>query len=203
MPPLTSASLAEAWQHIHLMKARERVMAVAGMGFVLLVLCYALLWRGQLSQSDINQRTIAELVTQLESQSALLVEQPAIEEELAKLRVEVPALQRSLPNDKELTVFLSRLNAAVQGSALKLAEFEPTEAKNMEVMRVVPVKLGVSGSGRAMSHFPNLIAGLTRQANLDSFELEWLQDEKTWVLNGVLNAYAQLVLQGKPETPHD
>ncbi|HEY1059201.1 MAG TPA: type 4a pilus biogenesis protein PilO [Limnobacter sp.] len=203
MPPLTSASLAEAWQRIHLLKARERAAVVAGVGLALLVLCYLVLWRGQLEQSDINQKAIAELVTQLEGQSALLVEQPAIEEELAKLRVEIPALQKSLPNDKELTVFLSRLNAGVQGSELKLAEFEPTEAKNLDVMRVVPVKVGVSGSGRAMSRFPNLIAGLSRQANLESFELQWLQDEKTWVLSGVLNAYAQLVPQDKPEANHD
>ncbi|MCQ8895310.1 type 4a pilus biogenesis protein PilO [Limnobacter humi] len=204
MPHPTTDRLAHVWQTIHLLQPRRRRKAVAVTALVLLVLLYVALWRGQLEQSALNQQAIADLVSQLEKQSALLVEQPTIEDELAKLRVEIPALQKSLPDDKELTIFLSRLNATVQGSELKLAEFEPTEAKNLDVMRVVPVKVGVSGSGRAMSRFPNLVASMTRQANLDSFELQWRSTEKSWVLSGVLNAYAQLVpTQDKPESSHD
>jgi Tfp pilus assembly protein PilO len=141
------------------------------------------------TQLDIN---IQESLTRLDTQSKLLLDRPLIEAELAQLEVQLPLLKMALPTERELASLLGRINDLILDHNIKLAEFTPKDPLNLEVMRVVPVKVSLRGSGDSISRLPNYIAALSRQVSLKEFDMKHLTDEGGWQMNGELNAFAQL-----------
>ncbi|MCE2745159.1 MAG: type 4a pilus biogenesis protein PilO [Burkholderiales bacterium] len=141
------------------------------------------------TQLDAN---IQESLTRLDTQSKLLLDRSEIEAELAQLEVQLPLLKMALPTERELASLLGRINDLILDHNIKLAEFTPKEPLNLEVMRVVPVKVSLRGSGDSISRLPNHIAALSRQVSLKEFDIKHLTDEGGWQMNGELNAFAQL-----------
>jgi type IV pilus assembly protein PilO len=176
---------------IHQFSGKQRWACVGVLWVLFGVLGYAMWWRADLEQAEQQHIQITEALSRLNTQSALLIEQPQLEVELAKLQAQLPVLQKALPTDRELAALLDRIHQAIRSNHMGLAEFVPAESENQEVMRVVPVRLRVSGAGNDMSRLPNHVAQLTRQATLQDFEVQ-LSDKGGWQMAGMLLAYAQL-----------
>ena len=78
---------------------------------------------------------------------------------------------------------------------LVLAEFRPWalfDARNLEVMGVLPVRMDVGGQADLLAQIPNDIARLSRQVNIDEFEILHDAQQRRWRFQAVLLAYSQL-----------
>lgn len=178
--------------HAHLLTWKQRFSIVAIFWILFGVMGYFMWWRDDLAQAEQQNLEITDALSRLNSQSSLLLEQPKLEVDLAKLRAQLPVLKQSLPSDRELATLLDRINKVIQSNRMGLSEFVPEESQYQEVMRVVPVKLSVTGKGRDVSLLPNHVARLTRQATLKDFEVVLSETTGEWELHGQLLAYAQL-----------
>jgi type IV pilus assembly protein PilO len=170
----------------------QRLLLMAGLWLLFLVLGFFLFWKDCLTMSTQLDANIQESLTRLDTQSKLLLDRSEIEAELAQLEVQLPLLKMALPTERELASLLGRINDLILDHNIKLAEFTPKEPLNLEVMRVVPVKVSLRGSGDSISRLPNHIAALSRQVSLKEFDIKHLTDEGGWQMNGELNAFAQL-----------
>ena len=185
-------------KQLHLLSWQQRTGIVAAAWVVVVSLAYAVWWRDQLEQVEQQHVQVADSMSRLLQKSNLLLEQPSIEIELAKLRSQLPVLQQALPSDRELADLLDRIHRVIQNNGMGLTEFVPAEPTNQEVMRVVPVNLAVSGEGRDVSRLPNHVAQLTRQATLKDFDVNLSEKGGVWRLQGTLQAYAQLPANTNP-----
>lgn len=179
-------------QQAHLLTWKQRLSMVAIFWLLFVVAGYFIWWRDDLSRAEQQNSDITEALSRLNAKSSLLLEQPKLEVDLAKLRAQLPVLKQSLPSDRELAALLDRINRVIQSNRMGLSEFVPEESQNQEVMRVVPVKLSVTGKGRDVALLPNHVARLTRQATLKDFEVVLSDNSGEWELHGQLLAYAQL-----------
>ena len=169
-------------RQLPLLTWQQRLGLVLVAWLVVALLGYAVWWRGQLEQAEQQHAQVAESMGRLLKKSSLLLEQPAVEIDLAKLRSQLPILQQALPTDRELADLLDRIHQVIRVNGMGLAEFVPAESSNQEVMRVVPVALAVSGEGRDVSRLPNHVAQLTRQATLKNFDVTLSDKGGGWKL---------------------
>lgn len=179
-------------ENLPLLSGLNRLCIVLGMWVVLAIVCFLLFWKNGLETNARLEMEVQDSLTRLDSQSLLLLEGPAIEGKLVQLEVQLPMLTMALPTERELASLLGRINETILTQELSLSEFTPQEAVDKEVMRVVPVKLRLRGSGVAIAQLPNQIASLSRQVSLKEFEMFVLPDSGGWQLDGKLNAFAQL-----------
>ncbi len=189
---LDELSLRDLIEELLLLPFSKRLLLIAGIWLLVLVLGFILVWKNSLDTSTQLEVSIQESLARLDTQSQLLLDQPVIEAELAQLEVQLPLLKMALPSERELASLLERINNVILDHELKLAEFTPKASLNREVMRVVPVKVSVRGSGEAISRLPNYIAALSRQVSLSEFDMAYLPDGGGWQMTGELNAFAQL-----------
>lgn len=189
---LDEMSLRDLIEELLLLPFPKRLLLIAGIWLLVLVLGFILVWKNSLDTSTQLEVSIQESLARLDTQSQLLLDQPVIEAELAQLEVQLPLLKMALPSERELASLLERINDVILDHELKLAEFTPKASLNREVMRVVPVKVSVRGSGEAISRLPNYIAALSRQVSLSEFDMAYLPDGDGWQMTGELNAFAQL-----------
>jgi type IV pilus assembly protein PilO len=180
-----------------LLTVSQRLLLVAGFWAVFLVLGFFLFWKDSLTMSTQLDVNIQESLARLDTQSKLLLDRPVIEAELAQLEVQLPLLKMALPTERELASLLGRINDLILDNEIKLAEFTPKEPLNLEVMRVVPVKVSLRGSGDSISRLPNYIAALSRQVSLKEFDMAYSTEQRGWQMNGELNAFAQLPSDAK------
>lgn len=178
----------------------QRMLLIAGFWVVFLVLGFFLFWKSHLDTSTQLETNIQDSLTRLNAQSQLLLDQPAIEAELAQLEVQLPLLKMALPSERELASLLGRINSVILDNDMQLAEFTPMPPINQEVMRVVPVKVSVRGASEAIARLPNYVAALSRQVSLKEFEMLYLIEGASWQLTGEINAFAQLPLNLPPVT---
>lgn len=191
---LDEMSFREMIDELPLLPLSKRLSLIVGLWLVFLVLAYFLLWKNSLTMSAQLDGNIRESLARLDSQSQLLLDRPAIQAELNQLEAQLPLLKQSLPSERELASLLERINDLILNHGLKLVEFTPKEGLDREVMRVVPVKVNVRGSGEAIARLPNYIAALSRQVSLREFEMTYSSTDGGWQMTGELNAFAQLPL---------
>lgn len=183
------------------LSALKRILLVLAGWLVLGVAAFFLFWKSDLDSSGQLERDINDSLARLNTQSQLLLEQPAIEAELVKLEAQLPVLKKALPSERELASLLDRINQMILDNSLHLSEFTPQPSKNLEVMRVVPVKVSVKGNGEAISRLPNYIASLSRQVSLKEFEMSVLPETGQWHMQGELHAFAQLPANSSQSSP--
>jgi Tfp pilus assembly protein PilO len=177
----------------------NRIVLVIGAWLILSFVCLFWLWKPDLSMSTQLETTIQETLSRLNTQSALLLDEPLITAELQELESQVPILKKALPSERELASLLERINQTILDYQLTLSEFTPLPPIDGEVMRIVPVKLSVRGNGESISQLPNHIAKLSRQVSMKEFELSILPNSVEWQMTGQLKAYAQLPVNLTPE----
>lgn len=179
-------------EDLPLLGVPQRVALVLGAWFLSGLLCFLVFWMGSIEDNTRLDADIRNSLTSLESQSLLLLEAPAIEDKLAQLEAQLPVLTLALPTERELASLLGRINEMILRQSLSLTEFTPQQPVDKEVMRAVPVKVRVRGSGAAIAKLPNEIASLSRQVSLKEFEMSVLPESGAWQMNGELTAFAQL-----------
>jgi type IV pilus assembly protein PilO len=189
---LDEMSFRDLADELPLLTVSQRLLLIAGLWVVFLMLGFFLFWKDSLTMSTQLDVNIQESLARLDTQSKLLLDRPVIEAELAQLEVQLPLLKMALPTERELASLLGRINDLILDNEIKLAEFTPKEPLNLEVMRVVPVKVSLRGSGDSISRLPNHIAALSRQVSLKEFDMAYLTEDRGWQMNGELNAFAQL-----------
>jgi type IV pilus assembly protein PilO len=200
---LDELSLETLKEELPLMRVSTRIATIVLAWLVLGVLGFFVFWSSSLDRSMQLETDIQESLARLHSQSALLLEAPKVEAELAVLEAQLPVLKTALPSERELASLLARINEMILDQGLRLAEFTPQPPLNKEVMRVVPVKVSVRGEGKAISSLPNHIASLSRQVSLKEFEMVVEPTSGVWQIVGELNAYAQLPANLERELKND
>lgn len=171
---------------------RDRVLMVLGLGVLLFGLMYALVWRGALQNMEIQDAQIAQLLAELDQQSGLLLDKPKLTAQLETLQARLPELQRALPSGAEQANLLARLHELLQVKNTSLAQFTPQKPRNLEVMGVLPVRMDVGGQADLLAQIPNDIARLSRQVNIEEFEILHDAQQRRWRFQAVLLAYSQL-----------
>jgi type IV pilus assembly protein PilO len=194
-------SLKEAADHLVQLGAAQRILLVLGIWLALGTGGFFMFWQDDLDDARQAEAEIQASLSQLKGQSQLLLEQPAIELELARLEQLLPELKKTLPSEQELASLLGRINEMILANTLRLTEFTPQKHQDLEVMRRVPVKLTVRGEGASIAKLPNHIARLSRQVTLKEFEMSLIPESGVWQLSGELNAFAQPVAapEGTPD----
>jgi type IV pilus assembly protein PilO len=186
-------SLDEATDQLVQLGVAKRMLLVVALWMVLATGAFFVVWQDDLEQARQAETEIQTSLDKLKAESQLLLEQPAIELELAELELLLPELKKTLPSERELASLLGRINEMILDNSLRLAEFTPQKHQDLEVMRRVPVKLTVRGEGASIAKLPNHIASLSRQVTMKEFEMSLIPESGVWQLSGELNAFAQPV----------
>lgn len=186
-------SLDEATDQLVQLGVAKRMLLVVALWMVLATGAFFVVWQDDLEQARKAETEIQTSLDKLKAESQLLLEQPAIELELAELELLLPELKKTLPSERELASLLGRINEMILDNTLRLAEFTPQQHQDLEVMRRVPVKLTVRGEGASIAKLPNHIASLSRQVTMKEFEMSLIPESGVWQLSGELNAFAQPV----------
>ena len=181
-----------SWLLTH--KTYHKFLMGLGLFVVIGLLAYVLVWREQLNHAQAMDEQIGQLVSELNNETLLLLKSQKLKADLALLEQQLPALKTALPTEAQVAVLLARVNTLLENSGLQLVEFSPQPVKDEEVMRVIPVKLVVRGSGMAIAKVPNQVVALSRQVGFESFDMKVEEDGATshWQLNATLKPYSQL-----------
>lgn len=190
---LDNWSVNEAADHLLELSLAKRILLILALWLTIGIGAFLMFWQDDLEQARQAEGEIQTSLSQLKAQSQLLLEQPAIELELADLEMLLPELKKTLPSERELASLLGRINEMILDNTLRLAEFTPQQHQDLEVMRRVPVKLTVRGEGASIAKLPNHIASLSRQVTMKEFEMSLIPESGVWQLSGELNAFAQPV----------
>lgn len=175
-------------------RAHHKIVVGLCVWLVVGLLAYVLVWREQLNQAQALDEQIEQLVSELDKETLLLLKSQKLHSELALLEQQLPALKKALPTQAQVAILLARVNALLENSGLQLVEFSPQAVVDEEVMRVIPVKLVVRGTGAAIAKVPNQVLGLSRQVGFESFDMAVQKDDaaNVWQLSATIKAYSQL-----------
>jgi type IV pilus assembly protein PilO len=190
---LDNWSVNEAADYLLELGVAKRLLLTVSVWLAMGIGAFLMFWQDDLEQARQAETEIQTSLDKLTAESQLLLEQPAIELELAELELLLPELKKTLPSEQELASLLGRINEMILDNTLRLAEFTPQKHQELEVMRRVPVKLTVRGEGASIARLPNHIASLSRQVTMKEFEMVLIPESGVWQLSGELNAFAQPV----------
>lgn len=190
---LDNWSVNEAADYLLELGVAKRLLLTVSLWLAMGIGAFLMFWQDDLEQARQAETEIQTSLDKLKAESQLLLEQPAIELELAELELLLPELKKTLPSEQELASLLGRINEMILDNTLRLAEFTPQKHQELEVMRRVPVKLTVRGEGASIARLPNHIASLSRQVTMKEFEMVLIPESGVWQLSGELNAFAQPV----------
>ena len=190
---LDNWSVNEAADYLLELGVAKRLLLTVSVWLAMGIGAFLMFWQDDLEQARQAETEIQTSLDKLTAESQLLLEQPAIELELAELELLLPELKKTLPSEQELASLLGRINEMILDNTLRLAEFTPQKHQELEVMRRVPVKLTVRGEGASIARLPNHIDSLSRQVTMKEFEMVLIPESGVWQLSGELNAFAQPV----------
>lgn len=100
-----------------------------------------------------QQTTYAELVAKIERAERQARRLPVLQAELAKLQVELAAMEKQLPKDKDLPNILRTLTREALQENLTFARLAPKAAQRQQYFEIIPFDVQFTGTLHALARF--------------------------------------------------
>jgi len=118
-----------------------------------------------MAKIDANAATYNDLKAKIETAERQSRRLPALQNELAKLQVELSGLETQLPKDKDLPNILRTLTREAQNENLQFTRLAPKASQKQQYFEIIPFDAGFSGSLHNLARF---LAALGQQDRIFS-----------------------------------
>jgi type IV pilus assembly protein PilO len=143
----------------------------------LLVLAYALYWRGQLEELDSGRQQEELLKTEYKDKMKQAVNLPVLKQQRDQVKQYVSLLEKQLPSKAEMDALLSDINQAGVGRGLAFELFRPGQVAVKEYYAELPISIKLVGNYHDLGAFTSDISNLPRIVTLNNLTIS-LQDKK-------------------------
>jgi Tfp pilus assembly protein PilO len=172
----------DAQEFFYKLKAWQRYLIVAGVGFIILAIAYwgpPISWLGYTPISDIRGRcgdlnkAINSIKIEIINQQKILAEKPKLLAKITQYKKKLQAMVASLPEKQEIEVLLKRITDLLAETNLIQERFVPLQEKiNEELFYAqIPLQLNVRGDYQKIGEFLTRLNDLPRIVNVPAIKL--------------------------------
>lgn len=148
-----------------LTKQQETMVAVAMFAIGGLYVYWNYLLKPKIAQVETQTASYTDLKAKIETAQRQSRRLPALQNELAKLQVELAAMENQLPKDKDLPNILRILTREAQQEELTFSRLAPKQPQRQQYFEIISFDAGFTGTLHALARF---LASLGQQDRIFS-----------------------------------
>lgn len=135
------------------------------------VLGYAVVWKGQFEELEIGHGREEELKTLYIEKKQKAVNLVAYKEQLAEIKRTFEVLLKQLPRKSEMEALLTEINQAGVGRGLQFDLFQPNSEVKTSEMAELPINIKLQGSYHDLAAFASDVSKLSRIVTINNLVL--------------------------------